>query len=263
MLGPTISTAALPEDAAISRPAVNGRVVGSFPAAGTLIAAPTFSPRTRRVSKILMIVLAIIVVAETTAFVGTYFLYSRYHIVTDNAIVDADAIKVNAPASGTIRRWVGTEGLAMRQGQYLGRVVQTGGGPRPQFVVKAPGDATVGINDVVDGDYVAAGQTLAVAYDLSDVWITARVDESEISRVIVGQPVDITIDAFSGIPMTGVVTLIQASAAGQLSVYPSTDTDPTNPQKVDQYVAVRIVPTYTGGQRLLPGMNAAVHIHTS
>jgi hypothetical protein len=63
--------------------------------------------------------------------------------------------------------------------------------------------------------------------------------------------------------MTGVVTLIQASAAGQFSVYPSTDTDPTNVQKVDQYVAVRIVPTYTGGQRLLPGMNAAVHIHTS
>jgi multidrug resistance efflux pump len=263
MLGPTIATAALSEDALTSRPTLNGRVVRRAPAAGMLPAAPAFSPRTRRVSKILMIVLAVIILAETTAFLGTYFLYSRYYVVTDNAIVDGDAININAPASGTIRRWIGTEGLAMRQGQYLGRVVPTGGGPRPQFVVKAPANATVGINDVVDGVNVAAGQTLAVAYDPRNVWITARVDESAISRVRVGQPVDITIDAFSEIPMTGVVTLIEASTAGQFSVYPSTDTDPTNVQKVNQYVAVRIVPTYTGGQRLLPGMNAAVHIHMS
>jgi multidrug resistance efflux pump len=263
MLGPSIATAAPPDGAATSTPGVNGRAVGHAPSAGTLIAAPAFSPRTRRVSKILMIVLAVVVLAEATAFLGTYFLYSRYHVVTDNAIVDGDAINVNAPATGTIRRWIGTEGLAMRQGQYLGRVVPTGGGPRPQFVVKSPANATVGINDVVDGVNVAAGQTLAIAYDLRNVWITARVDESEISRVRIGQPVDITIDAFAGVPMTGVVTLIKASAAGQFSVYPSTDTDPTNVQKVDQYVAVRIVPTYTGGQRLLPGMNAAVHIHTS
>jgi multidrug resistance efflux pump len=259
MLGPSIATAPPSEDAAALRPPANGKVVGH----ARTDASTTFSSHTRHISKILMVVLAVIALAETATFTGTYLLYSRHHVVTDNATVDADAISVNAPASGTVTRWIGTEGLAMHDGQYLGRVVATGGGPRPQFVIKAPGDATVGINDVVDGEHVAAGQTLAIAYDLRNVWITARFDESEISRVHVGQSVDITVDAFSATPMTGVVSQIQASTAGQFSVYPSTDTDPANVQNVDQYVAVRIVPTHTDGQRLLPGMNARVHIHTS
>jgi multidrug resistance efflux pump len=129
--------------------------------------------------------------------------------------------------------------------------------------VKAPGNGTVGLNDADDGEYVLTGETLAIAYDLTNIWITARVNESDIGRVNVGQPVDITIDAFSRIPMTGIVGKIQQSAAGKFSVYPSTDSDPTNVQKVNQYVAVRIVLTDTGAQSLRPGMSAAVHIHTS
>jgi multidrug resistance efflux pump len=210
-----------------------------------------------------MIVLAVVVLAEAGVFLGSYFFYSRYHVVTDNAIVDADAVNVNAPTSGTITRWTGTQGLAMRPGQSLGRVVPPGEGPRPQFIVKAPTNGTIGINDAVDGEYVRAGETMAIAYDLSNIWITARIDQSEIGRVRVGQPVDITIDGFSEIPMTGTVILIQRSTAGQFDIYPSTDTDPTNIQKVDQYVPVRIVPTYTAGQRLVPGMNATVRIQAA
>jgi multidrug resistance efflux pump len=253
---------AAPAQAATIEPAVDGSLVGGGPTTGPPFASRPFSARTRRLSTVLMIVLAVVALVEAGAFLGTYFLYSRYHVVTDNAIVDADAIDVNAPTSGIISRWSGNQGAAMRPGQSLGRVVPPGEGPRPQFVVKAPANGVIGINDAVDGEYVRAGQTMAIAYDLRNIWITARIDQSEIGRVRVGQPVDIGIDGFSGIPMTGTVILIQRSTAGQFDIYPSTDTDPTNIQKVDQYVPVRVVPTYTGGQRLVPGMNATVRIHT-
>jgi multidrug resistance efflux pump len=183
--------------------------------------------------------------------------------VTDNAEVDADAIDVNAPATGTMTRWTVAEGQAVRRGQYLGRVALPDGGAQPQVVVKAPRSGTVAINDVVGDEYVTAGQTLAIAYDLTDTWITARVDESDVRRIMVGQPVDITIDAYPGVPMTGVISLIQAAAAGQFTPYPSTDVDPTDVQRIDQYIPVRIIPIYTGGKKLVPGMSATVHIRTS
>jgi multidrug resistance efflux pump len=262
MLQPPPAIVTTVDDAATNTTVVHGPL-GPDPTAHLSFASPAFSPRTRRVSKILLIVLAVIALAEATACVATYLLYSRHYVVTNNATVDADAIGINAPTSGTITRWIATEGSSMHRGQYLGRIVATGGGPRPQFAVKAPGNGTVGLNDASDGEYVVAGETLAIGYDLSNVWVTARVDEPDISRVKVGQPVDLAIDAFSGIPMTGIVGEIQDSAADRFSVYPSTDIDPTDVQKVNQYIAVRIMLTDTGEQRLSPGMSATVHIHTS
>jgi len=222
--------------------------------------AVTFSSRTRDVSRTLMIVLAVIVVAESIAFAGTYLLYSRYRVVTDNAVVDADPIDVNAPQAGTLRRWSLNEGSRIRPGEHLGRVVSAGSKPQILELVRAPRAGTVGLNNVTDGEYVEAGQTLAIAYDLDHVWITARIDESDIARVRLGQLVDIRLDGYPNVAMVGKVGLIQASTASQLTVYPSTDSDPTNVQKIDQYVAVRILPTFTGGMTLRPGMNATVHI---
>ncbi len=172
----TVTTRAPAEDPATPPPATGGTPVESTPTMS--IAAPARSARARRASTILMIVLAVIVLAEIIAFTGTYFLYSRHYVVTDNAVVDADAIDVNAPASGTMTRWTVAEGQAVREGEYLGRVALSGGRARPQVVVKAPRSGTVAINDVVGDEYVTAGQILAIAYDLTDTWITARIGES-------------------------------------------------------------------------------------
>jgi multidrug resistance efflux pump len=75
--------------------------------------------------------------------------------------------------------------------------------------------------------------------------------------------VDISVDASPGAAVTGVVHEIQNSAAGPFTIFPSPDTDPSNPQKVDQYVPVKIKFTNTGGALLAPGMNVTVHIHKS
>jgi HlyD family secretion protein len=46
------------------------------------------------------------------------------------------------------------------------------------------------------GDQLAAGQTVATVYDVSDLQVAAEVDETDIALVKVGQPADVQLDAF-------------------------------------------------------------------
>jgi multidrug resistance efflux pump len=91
--------------------------------------------------------------------------------------------------------------------------------------------------------------------------VTASVNETEIDDVHAGRLVDIAVDAFPDTPVTGIVEQVQDGAAGQFTVYPATNEDPTNPQKSDQYIPVKIRLTVTNGRPLVPGMNVTVHIH--
>jgi multidrug resistance efflux pump len=56
------------------------------------------------------------------------------------------------------------------------------------------------------------------------------------------------------------VTEIQASSAGVLSLFPESNSS-GNFQKVTQVIPVKILFTNTGGVPLASGMNVTVHIH--
>jgi multidrug resistance efflux pump len=128
------------------------------------------------------------------------------------------------------------------------------------MTIKAPGDGTIAINNAVEGQWVTAGTNLATAYDFSKIYVTARVDETDIDSVHLGAPVDVSVDAYSGTPVTGVVTEVQGAAANQFSLFPESNST-GNFQKVTQVIAVRVAFTNTGGLPLVPGMNVTVHIH--
>jgi len=217
--------------------------------------------RMKRPLKIAFIVILTVSLLEAIAFAGTYLLVSRHYVTTDNAQVDGDQIKINAPVTGIVTDWSITGGSVVRENQIVGRVQSTGGGAQATRPVRAPGDGTVAVNTVDNGEYVAAGTALATAYDPSTIHVTARVDETDIAAVRIGQPVDISVDAYPNTPVLGTVTQIQAAAAGKFTIYPSPDSDPSNPQKIDQYIPVKIAITDNGGAQLLPGMNVTVKIH--
>ena len=217
--------------------------------------------RMKRSLKIAFIVILTVSALEAIAFTGTYLLVSRHYVSTDNAQVDGDQIKINAPVTGIVTDWSLTTGSVVRENQIVGRVQSTGSGAQAKRPVRAPGDGTVAVNTVDNGEYVNAGTALATAYDPNSIYVTARVDETDIAGVRVGRPVDISVDAYPNTPVLGTVTQIQAAAAGQFTIFPSPDSDPSNPQKVDQYIPVKIAITDNGGARLLPGMNVAVKIH--
>src|SRR5882757_619782 len=214
----------------------------------------------RRSTKIALIVVVALSLLEVSAFAGTYLLYTRHYVSTDNAQVDGDQIMINAPVTGNVTDWSISTGSTVRDNQAVGRIQAVGSGAQTKRAVRSPGAGTIAVNAVVEGQYVTEGTTLAAAYDPRSIYITARVADTDIGGVQLGQPVDIAVDAYPDAHVSGVVIGIQAAAAGKLTIFPSLDADPTNPQKVDQYIPVKISISNYDGARLLPGMSVAVDI---
>lgn len=192
---------------------------------------------------------------------AVWLIHARQFVSTDNAQIDADQIQINAPATGTLVGWRAILGAQVSRDEIVGRIQLPGSGVQPQQPVRAPETGTIAEANVVDGQWVTAGTNLAVAYNTtSKIYATARVDETDIKDVHVGAPVDIDVDAFSGIPVTGIVQEIQPAAAGVFSLFPESNSS-GNFQKVTQVIPVKIAFLDTHGLPLVPGMNITIHIH--
>ena len=216
---------------------------------------------TKRWTKIAYLVIGLVALVEALAFSGTYLIHTRHYVSTDNATVDGDAIEIRAPLTGTLLSWSITAGSTVSANEVVGRIQQIGGGAQPQRVIKAAKAGTVAVDNATPGQYVTAGTRLATAYD--DVYVTARVAEDDIGGVHEGSLVDITADASPDRPLLGRVTDIQIATAGEFTIYPAAGIDPRNPQKIYQYLPVRIALINTNGVELRPGMNVNVTIRRS
>lgn len=260
--GPGTATEDRPELNGSATVSTNGSTNGTAP---TQPAEPGKKTR-KRPSKTTLIVTIVLVLLLAVGLGGAYFEYSRQFVSTDNAQVDGDKIDIDAPVSGAVSDWAIQAGSVVEPNQVVGRIRMLGSGAQPERPVKVPGASTgtVAVDDVVDGSYVTAGTELATAYDLAKIYVTARVEDYDIASVRPGALVDVRADAFPNAPVTGVVQVVQNSAAGNFNIYPPAGiADPSQPQRVDQYIPVKIELLSTGGARLVPGMDVTVHIHKS
>jgi len=109
--------------------------------------------------------------------------------------------------------------------------------------------------NVSPGDYVQVGQTLAALVPL-DVWVTANFKESQLARMRVGQPVEITIDAYPDKTFRGHVDSVQRGSGPAFSLLPPENAT-GNYVKVVQRVPVKIVfdDPLDPGRPLGPGMS--------
>jgi multidrug resistance efflux pump len=242
------------------------------PAAGggagsTTAAPPAGSPSEKparrgmkRSTRIALLVVLIVAVLIAAAIGASYFINARNYVTTDNAQIDGDKISINAPSSGTLIDWRASQGTEVHTDEIVGRIRLQGAFVQPQQYIRAPGDATVVVDNGVEGAFVTAGTQLAVAYDFSRIYVTARVDETDIDAVRPGQQVDISVDAFPDAKVTGTVSEIQGGAAGVFSLFPQANTS-GNFQKVTQVIPVKIAISNPGGVALVPGMNVYVKIH--
>jgi len=193
-------------------------------------------------------------------FGTSYFLNARNYVSTDNAQVDGSKISINAPTTGTLSDWRINQGASVHEGEVVGRVKIQDGFAQPLMSIKAPADGTVAVDNGVPGTFVTTGTPLAVAYNMNDIYVTARVDETDIQSVHVGQVVDIDVDAYPGTPLTGRVREIQGGAAAVFSLFPQSNSG-GNFQKVTQVIPVKIGFDNVDNLDLVPGMNVTVHIH--
>jgi membrane fusion protein (multidrug efflux system) len=122
-------------------------------------------------------------------------------------------------------------------------------------VLRSPLSGVVSRSRVEEGQLVQRGQPVLVINDPQDVWVLANIKESYIRDVVIGNPVDIRVDAYPDRRFQGAVDVIGAAAISEFSLFPPTGSF----TKVEQRIPVQISVSNTDGL-LKPGMMVVVGI---
>ncbi|HEY8289672.1 MAG TPA: HlyD family secretion protein [Acetobacteraceae bacterium] len=103
----------------------------------------------------------------------------------------------------------------------------------------APQDGWVTKRNVEKGNYVTPGQAI-MSLVTSQVWVTANFKENQLDRMRTGQKVDLRVDAFPRLRLTGHVDSIQLGSGQRFSLFPPENAT-GNFIKIVQRVPVKIV----------------------
>lgn len=71
------------------------------------------------------------------------------------------------------------------------------------------------------GQYLGTGSTVASLVNTDDSWIEANFKETQLTKIVVGQPVEIEVDAYPDLHLRGVVESIGAATGSQFSLIPA------------------------------------------
>jgi len=115
------------------------------------------------------------------------------------------------------------------------------------------------------GNWVQPGQALMalVPLEIKDLWIEANYKETQLANVCIGQPAEVTIDAYPKTTFQGKVNSIMAGTGAAFSLLPPENAT-GNWVKVVQRVPVKIVllPPFPENRPLRLGMSSYVTIDT-
>lgn len=127
------------------------------------------------------------------------------------------------------------------------------------LTVVSPVDGTVAVKSANSGEVVSAGQSILTITNLSDVWMSARIEETKIGRIRAGQPVEYTIDGYGSRKFTGIVYEVGSAANSVFALIP-TENSSGNFTKVTQRIPVKITLPQDSGFIFRPGMSAYIKI---
>ncbi|HEK7091884.1 TPA: HlyD family secretion protein [Staphylococcus aureus] len=211
--------------------------------------------------KMILINVITVVVLLAIGIAGFYFWNkTTSYVTTDNAKVNGDRIKIASPASGQIKSLNVKQGDKLDKGDKVATVtVQGQDGETKDMDLKMPQKGTIAKLDGMEGSMVQAGNPIAYAYNLDDLYVTANIDEKDIKDVEVGKDVDVTIDGQKA-SIKGKVDSIGKATAASFSLMPSSNSD-GNYTKVSQVIPVKITLESEPSKQVVPGMNAEVKIH--
>lgn len=211
--------------------------------------------------KIITINIISIIVLIVIGVVGFYFYnQSVNYIKTDNAQVDGEQVKIASPAPGKISKLNVKEGDVLDKGDTVAQVqAQSEDGQSQSMNIDMPTKGTIAKLDAQEEGVAQAGQPIAYAYNMDDLYVTANVDETDIQDVKKGQTVDVSIDGQDA-KIKGEIEGLGKATASSFSLMPSSNSD-GNYTKVTQVVPVRIKLDNQPSNGVVPGMNAEVSIH--
>ncbi|MZP31103.1 HlyD family efflux transporter periplasmic adaptor subunit [Heliobacterium undosum] len=196
-------------------------------------------------------------------YAGYTYVDSVRYVTTDDARIDADMIKVGPEIAGRVMEIRVKEGDLVQAGETMVRLEEknTTLQNRDAALVRAPGTGMVMKKNVNDGELVSPGQRLFLLADFRNLYVSARIEETKIHRLSVGEPVTLTVDAFPGRKLQGVVEQVGFAADSVFSLLPSSNVS-GNFIKVTQRIPIKIKILDDQGLRILPGMNVIAKIST-
>jgi len=128
--------------------------------------------------------------------------------------------------------------------------------------LKAPAAGVVTEVDIKPGDIVAPGRPVFALVMSGKRWVEANFKETQLTRVHVGQKVEVEVDTYPGRKWQGTVESIAPGTGSVFSVLPAQNAT-GNWVKVVQRIPVRIaLDQGQGGPDLRAGMSAEVDIDT-
>jgi membrane fusion protein, multidrug efflux system len=130
--------------------------------------------------------------------------------------------------------------------------------------ISSPVDGMVSERQVRPGQYLSVGTEVISVVPLPDVWVIANYKETQMTRIRIGQPAHVTVDAFPGKLLRGHVDSWSPGSGAEFSLLPP-DNATGNFTKVVQRIPVKIVldPDTSLGDLLRPGMSVIATIDTS
>ena len=130
------------------------------------------------------------------------------------------------------------------------------------MTVRAPTAGVVSRRSVEPGQLVDPARPLLALTELSDSWVVANFKEDQIGSLRVGQPANVTLDAFAGRTLTGHLESFSGGTGSRFALLPP-DNASGNFTKVVQRLPVLIrIDDKPEDIVLRPGLSAFVTIHT-
>ena len=129
--------------------------------------------------------------------------------------------------------------------------------------VQAPETGTISKKQVEIGQLVQPGQTMMSIVADTGTWVTANFKETQLNKMVVGQPVAFEVDAYPGCEAVGKLQSLSGATGARFALLPP-DNATGNFTKVVQRLPVRVAITKGCGasRPLRPGMSIVAHVDT-
>ena len=128
--------------------------------------------------------------------------------------------------------------------------------------IEAPCDGIVTKRAIDEGQYITIAAPLCSVIDNTHLWVTANFKETQVKAIKPGQSVDIKVDAFPNLKISGTVQSFIGATGAKFSLLPP-DNSTGNFVKIIQRIPVRIDLTDYPKERideLFPGLSVFVEV---
>jgi len=127
--------------------------------------------------------------------------------------------------------------------------------------IKAPFDGIIANRAVEPGQYVQTGQRLMALVPVANSYVEANLKETQLADVKPGQKAEVSVDAWNGAVIEGVVESVSPASGAEFSLLPPENAT-GNFTKITQRVPVRIRLPENAAAKLRAGLSVVVNIDT-